>query len=84
VVESSIPLFRDGMTQPQQTSFCQTILDGRLPSVIPDVSELPEAERLPGARFPRIRSYVAVLVTLSDGSLYGPSAQRASARIRVW
>ena len=71
VVESSIPLFRDGQTQPQETSFCQAILDGRLPSIIPDVSKLPEAKRLPAARFPRIRSFVSVPVELSDGSLYG-------------
>lgn len=72
VVESSIPLlFQDGATQPQETTFCQAILDGRLPAVIPDVAALPEAKRLPAARFPRIRSYVSVPVTLSDGSLYG-------------
>ena len=33
VVESSIPFFRDGQTQPQATSLCQAILDGKLPSV---------------------------------------------------
>jgi EAL domain-containing protein (putative c-di-GMP-specific phosphodiesterase class I) len=71
VVESSIPLFRDGQTQPQETSFCQAILNGELPPVIPDVSKLPEAKRLPAARFPRIRSFVSVPVTLSDGTLYG-------------
>ncbi len=71
VVESSIPLFRDGQTQPQSTSFCQAILDGKLPAVIPNVAKLPEARRLPAARFPRIRSYVSVPVTLSDGTLYG-------------
>jgi EAL domain-containing protein (putative c-di-GMP-specific phosphodiesterase class I) len=71
VVESSIPLFRDGQTQPQATSFCQAILDGKLPSVIPNVAKLPEAKRLPAARFPRIRSFVSVPVTLSDGTLYG-------------
>jgi EAL domain-containing protein (putative c-di-GMP-specific phosphodiesterase class I) len=72
VVESSIPLlFRDGATQPQRTTFCQAILDGRLPAVIPDVSALPEAMQLPAARFPRIRSFVSVPVVLSDGSLYG-------------
>jgi EAL domain-containing protein (putative c-di-GMP-specific phosphodiesterase class I) len=71
VVESSIPLFRDGQTQPQQTSFCQAILEGRLPPVIPDVAKLPEAKRLPAARFPRIRSFVSVPVRLSDGELYG-------------
>jgi hypothetical protein len=38
VVESSVPfLFREGVAQPQATTFCQAILDGRLPAVIPDV-----------------------------------------------
>ncbi len=71
LVESSIPLFRDGITQPQETSFCQAILDGRLPAVITNVAKLPEAKRLPAARFPRIRSFVSVPVRLSDGELYG-------------
>jgi EAL domain-containing protein (putative c-di-GMP-specific phosphodiesterase class I) len=71
VVESSIPLFHDGQSQPQATSLCQAILDGKLPSVIPNVAKLPEAKRLPAARFPRIRSYVSVPVSLSDGTLYG-------------
>jgi EAL domain-containing protein (putative c-di-GMP-specific phosphodiesterase class I) len=71
VVESSIPLFRDGQTQPQATSLCQAILDGKLPKVIPNVAKLPEAMKLPAARFPRIRSYVSVPVSLSDGTLYG-------------
>jgi EAL domain-containing protein (putative c-di-GMP-specific phosphodiesterase class I) len=71
VVESSLPFFRDGQTQPQATSFCQAIREGRLPKVIPNVAKLPEAKRLPAARFPRIRSFVSVPVTLSDGSVYG-------------
>ncbi len=71
VVESSIPLFHDGQSQPQATSLCQAILEGKLPSVIPNVAKLPEAKRLPAARFPRIRSYVSVPVSLSDGTLYG-------------
>ena len=71
VVESSLPFFHDGATQPQATSLCQAILDGKLPSVIPNVAKLPEAKRLPAARFPRIRSYVSVPVSLSDGTLYG-------------
>lgn len=72
VVESSIPLiFRDGITQRQETSFCQAILDGKLPAVIPDVKNFPEAMKLPTAKIPRIRSYVSATVRLSDGSLYG-------------
>ncbi|SNS55182.1 EAL domain, c-di-GMP-specific phosphodiesterase class I (or its enzymatically inactive variant) [Geodermatophilus pulveris] len=71
VVESSVPFIRDGATQRQDTSFCQAILDGRLPTVIPDVKREPVAMALPAARIPRIRSYVSAPVTLSDGSLYG-------------
>jgi EAL domain-containing protein (putative c-di-GMP-specific phosphodiesterase class I) len=72
VVESSVPfLFKEGATQKQETTFCQAILDGRLPAVIPDVKEFPAAMQLPAARLPRIRSYVSVPVVLSDGSLYG-------------
>lgn len=72
VVESSVPfLFSEGATQKQATSFCQVILDGDLPAVIPDVRQHPVAMALPAARLPRIRSYVSVPVVLSDGSLYG-------------
>ncbi|MGY2003659.1 sensor domain-containing phosphodiesterase [Blastococcus sp. SYSU DS1024] len=72
VVESSVPfLFQEGATQVQETSLCQAILDRRLPAVIPDLKQFPEAMKLPAARLPRIRSYVSVPVTLSDGTLYG-------------
>ncbi|MHB1491058.1 MAG: GAF domain-containing protein, partial [Cellulomonas sp.] len=33
--------------------------------------EFPVAMALPAATFPRLRSYVSVPVTLSDGSMYG-------------
>jgi EAL domain-containing protein (putative c-di-GMP-specific phosphodiesterase class I) len=72
VVESGIPLVaRDGVTQVRETSFCQLILDGELPPVIPDVRRFPKAMALPAARFPRLRSYLSVPVILSDGTLYG-------------
>jgi EAL domain-containing protein (putative c-di-GMP-specific phosphodiesterase class I) len=64
-------VFRDGITQPQETTFCQAILDGRLPPVMPDVKRFPEAMKLPASRIPRIRSYAAAPVVLSDGELYG-------------
>src|SRR4051794_25782925 len=67
-------VFREGVTQKQETSFCHTILDGKLPPVIPDVRKYPAAMTLPAARIPRIRSYVSVPVRLSDGTLYGPSS----------
>jgi EAL domain-containing protein (putative c-di-GMP-specific phosphodiesterase class I) len=74
VVETSLPysiLFREGVTQRRETTFCQVILDGDLPPVMPDVKDFPLAMQLPAARLPRIRSFVSVPVRLSDGSLYG-------------
>jgi GAF domain-containing protein len=72
VVESSVPfLFKEGATQRQETTFCQAVLDGELPAVMPDVKDFPAAMRLPASRLPRIRSFVSVPVVLSDGSLYG-------------
>ncbi|GAA0922464.1 hypothetical protein GCM10009558_034220 [Virgisporangium aurantiacum] len=72
VVESSVPLlFREGVTRPQATSLCQAIQDGKLPNVIPNLRDFPEAMKLPAARMPRIRSFVSVPVVLSDGTLYG-------------
>jgi EAL domain-containing protein (putative c-di-GMP-specific phosphodiesterase class I) len=72
VVESSVPFpFEEGATQPRETSFCQMVLDERLPAVIPDVTAFPVAMDLPGARLPGARSFVSVPVVLSDGTLYG-------------
>lgn len=72
VMESSFPfVFKDGKTQARDTSLCQYILDGRLPAVIPNLRDFPEAMELPAARLPRLRSYVSVPVVLSDGTLYG-------------
>jgi EAL domain-containing protein (putative c-di-GMP-specific phosphodiesterase class I) len=72
VVDSRIPIpMAEGGTRPQDTTFCQAILDGKLPAVIDDVKKYPLAMSLPAARIPRIRSYVSSPVTLSDGTLYG-------------
>jgi EAL domain-containing protein (putative c-di-GMP-specific phosphodiesterase class I) len=72
VVESSIPfLFQEGYQQQQDVTLCQAVLDRRLPPVIPDLRDFPAAMALPAARMPRLRSYVSVPVTLSDGTLYG-------------
>ena len=72
VVESSVPfLFQEGYQQKQELTLCQAVLDKKLPPVIPDLKDFPEAMKLPAARMPRLRSYVSVPVVLSDGELYG-------------
>jgi hypothetical protein len=72
VVESSVPfLFQEGYQQKQDLTLCQAVLDRKLPAVIPNLKDFPEAMKLPAARMPRLRSYVSVPVVLSDGELYG-------------
>jgi EAL domain-containing protein (putative c-di-GMP-specific phosphodiesterase class I) len=72
VVDTAAPwLFQEGYQQQQDVTLCQAILDKKLPQVIPDLTVHPAAMSLPAARMPRLRSYVSVPVTLSDGSLYG-------------
>jgi EAL domain-containing protein (putative c-di-GMP-specific phosphodiesterase class I) len=74
IVEGSKPaglLFPEGWKVKQETSFCQGVLDGKLPAVMPDVTDFPEAMRRPASKIPRIRSFVTVPVRLSDGTLYG-------------
>lgn len=74
VVEAGGPaalLFKEGHQTDQANTFCQAILDGKLPAVIPDVRKFPEAMKLPASRLPRIRSYVSVPVRFSNGELYG-------------
>ncbi|NEK84794.1 EAL domain-containing protein [Blastococcus saxobsidens] len=72
VVDTSVPfLFQEGYQQRQEVTLCQAILDRKLPQVVPNLKDFPEAMKLPAARMPRLRSYVSVPVTLSDGSLYG-------------
>src|ERR687893_2935286 len=72
VVDTSVPfLFQEGYQQKQEVTLCQAVLDKKLPQVIPNLKDFPEAMKLPATRLPRIRSYVSVPVTLSDGTLYG-------------
>ncbi len=60
-----------GSTEALDGTYCQRILDGRLPRVIPDTSREPEAMALPITSALPIGSYVGVPVVLSDGQLYG-------------
>ena len=71
VVQSATPEVRDGYSGPRDSGFCQAIVDGRLPRVMPDVRMLPAAVALHPADLPQIRGYAGVPVVLSDGSVYG-------------
>jgi putative nucleotidyltransferase with HDIG domain len=61
----------EGTAVPLAETFCQRVVDGRLPSVIRDVSDHPEAMAMPIAERTGICAFVAVPLEFSDGTVYG-------------
>jgi EAL domain-containing protein (putative c-di-GMP-specific phosphodiesterase class I) len=60
-----------GAGDPLETTYCQRLVDGRLPEVLPDASAHPVSAVLPITQALGIGSYIGVPVALSDGRLYG-------------
>ena len=71
VVDSALPGVQAGYGGPRDSGFCLAVVEGRLPQVMPDVRDVPEAMRLHPGDLPQIRAHVSVPVVLSDGALYG-------------
>lgn len=68
LVESPIAV---GGSEPLSESYCQRIIDGRLPEIIHDAFELPAALELEATTAVPVRGHLSVAITLSDGTLYG-------------
>lgn len=60
-----------GDSDPLCDSYCERVLDGRLPQLIPDTSKLPAAVALPITAALFIGAYISVPIHFSDGQLYG-------------
>jgi EAL domain-containing protein (putative c-di-GMP-specific phosphodiesterase class I) len=71
VVDSTLTSLQDGYSGPRDSGFCLAVVEGRLPQVMPDVRDFPEAMRLHPADLPQMRGHVSVPVVLSDGAVYG-------------
>ena len=54
-----------------EESYCQRIVDGRLPELIRNAGELQEALALPATRALPVGAHMSVPIRFSDGSLYG-------------
>ena len=54
-----------------EDGYCQRVLDGRLPFIIRDASQVPEAARLECTRTMPIGAHISIPLRLSDGSVYG-------------
>lgn len=69
--EQAVPHLEVGMSDPLEESYCQRIVDGRLPEVIPDAQQEPAALELAATREIPIGAHLSVPIRLQDGSVYG-------------
>lgn len=69
-VAADAPQILPGQSDPLEASWCQRVIDGRLPQLIPDVAELPNRDELPAISF-EIGTHLSTPVILPDGSVYG-------------
>jgi GAF domain-containing protein len=63
--------WREGEGFPLDNSYCKRVLDGRIPSVVPDAKSEGSTKDLWVTSEADIGSYVAVPVVRPDGRLYG-------------
>ena len=68
-----------GGADPLEASFCQRVVDGRLPELIPDVAALPKDTDVPPVPF-RIGAHMSTPIVMDDGRTYGTLCCYSSAR----
>jgi EAL domain-containing protein (putative c-di-GMP-specific phosphodiesterase class I) len=60
-----------GGSDPLEETYCQRVVDGRLPGLIQDASQLPEARSLPVTAALPVGAHLSVPIRLKDGRIYG-------------
>jgi EAL domain-containing protein (putative c-di-GMP-specific phosphodiesterase class I) len=60
-----------GASDPLEESYCQAIVDGRLPELIHDAQTLPAAQAFPATKAIPIGAHLSVPLRLSNGRVYG-------------
>lgn len=58
-------------SDPLEETYCQRLLDGRLPELIIDTAKVPEAQKLPITLDLHIGNYLGVPIRFSNGAVYG-------------
>lgn len=65
------PPVRPGGADPLEESYCQSVVDGRLPELIPDTAAVPETQRFAVTALLPVGSHMSVPIRLNDGRIYG-------------
>ena len=63
-------LISAGMSDPLEESWCQRVVDGRLPGLVRNAGDLQARGELPATPFP-IGTHLSTPIVLSDGAVYG-------------
>lgn len=72
-VDSSLehPPIAVGDSEPLEESYCQRVVDGRLPELIQDASSVPAAMELPVTTALPVGAHLSVPIRLGNGQIYG-------------
>jgi diguanylate cyclase (GGDEF)-like protein/PAS domain S-box-containing protein len=65
------PPIQVGGSDPLEESYCQRVVDGRLPELIPDAFDFPAALELPATIALPVRAHASVPIRLRNGRIYG-------------
>lgn len=65
--ESLVP----GTSDPLEDTYCQRIVDGRLPELIPDTSVVPDARALAATVAGLVRSHLSIPIKRRNGEVFG-------------
>jgi EAL domain-containing protein (putative c-di-GMP-specific phosphodiesterase class I) len=68
---SDAPPINEGGSDPLEESYCQSIVDGRLPRLIHDASLIPFALTFPATTALPVGAHISVPIRLNDGDIYG-------------
>jgi hypothetical protein len=60
-----------GESVPLEGTYCQRVIDGRLPAIIPNTATLPETQELAATQGLGIGAYLSAPVVLANGEVYG-------------
>jgi diguanylate cyclase (GGDEF)-like protein/PAS domain S-box-containing protein len=65
------PPIQVGGSDPLEESYCQRVIDGRLPALMPDAFDFSAALEMPATTLVPVRAHVGVPLRLQDGRIYG-------------
>lgn len=60
-----------GGSDPLEDSYCQRVVDGRLPEIIPDAFLNSHAMTMPATQILPVRAHISVPIVLKNGSVFG-------------